>query len=100
MSTETSNFRTDLLGAPTEPDGSKIASKRKRHIPSRSGAADAKFPASPTSAPNAASIPMDERYLTVGEVAKRFGVSRPTNWRWAKAGGFPSPFEVSSGTTR
>ena len=43
---------------------------------------------------------MDERYLTVGEVAKRFGVSRPTIWRWAKAGGFPSPFEVSSGTTR
>jgi len=34
-------------------------------------------------------------------VAKRYGVSRPTIWRWAKTlQGFPQPARISGGTTR
>ena len=43
----------------------------------------------------------DERYFTDKEVAARFGVSRPTVWRWTKGNfGFPQPIQVSPGTTR
>lgn len=43
----------------------------------------------------------DERYLTDKQVAARYGVSRPTIWRWkATNPAFPAPVEVSSGTTR
>lgn len=43
----------------------------------------------------------DDRYLTDREVAKRYGVSRATIWRWRNNDPhFPQPIVVSPGTTR
>jgi prophage regulatory protein len=40
-------------------------------------------------------------FLTDIAVAKRYSVSRPTIWRWVKSlDGFPSPIQISAGTTR
>jgi predicted DNA-binding transcriptional regulator AlpA len=40
-------------------------------------------------------------YLTVQNVATRYGVCVPTIWRWAKATpGFPAPVKLGPGTTR
>ena len=40
-------------------------------------------------------------YLSDRAVAQRYGVSRPTIWRWVKVlRGFPAPVKVSEGTTR
>lgn len=40
-------------------------------------------------------------FLTDTQVARRYGVSRPTVWRWCKTNpGFPSPKQISPGTTR
>jgi prophage regulatory protein len=40
-------------------------------------------------------------YLSDQAVAKRYGVSRPTVWRWVKSlEGFPQPIRISGGTTR
>ncbi|MVO14522.1 helix-turn-helix transcriptional regulator [Parasedimentitalea huanghaiensis] len=45
--------------------------------------------------------PADERYLSDKQVAERFGVSRPTIWRWVKTEkAFPHPVSLSSGTSR
>ncbi|WP_442581612.1 helix-turn-helix transcriptional regulator [Mesorhizobium sp. ASY16-5R] len=42
-----------------------------------------------------------EVYLPVREVAKRFGVSVQTVWRWKKDwADFPKPIEITAGTTR
>lgn len=44
-----------------------------------------------------------ERYLTVGEVARRFSVSAQTIWRWSKEvqpSSFPKPVHIGIGTTR
>ncbi len=34
------------------------------------------------------------------EVAKRYGVSRPTIWRWVSNGNFPRPIKLSAGSAR
>lgn len=40
-------------------------------------------------------------FLSDVEVAKRYGVSRPTIWRWCQTNpGFPAPKQISPGTTR
>lgn len=41
------------------------------------------------------------RYFSDKDVAKRYGVSRPTIWRWVKNNAvFPNPIQLSPGTTR
>lgn len=40
-------------------------------------------------------------YLTDKQVADRFGVSRPTVWRWVRSeNGFPKPVTLSAGCSR
>ena len=34
-------------------------------------------------------------FLTDIEVSNRYGISRPTVWRWAKAGTFPKPKKLN-----
>lgn len=41
-----------------------------------------------------------QKYLTVKDVAERFGVSTPTIWHWLKAGQLPKPVKISAGCTR
>jgi len=42
-----------------------------------------------------------EIYLSVNEVASRFGVSRAAAWRWVTSiPDFPSPIKLTPGTTR
>ncbi|MEA3252504.1 MAG: AlpA family transcriptional regulator [Pseudomonadota bacterium] len=39
-------------------------------------------------------------FLTDVQVAERYGVSRPTVWRWASLGKLPQPVRFSRGCTR
>jgi predicted DNA-binding transcriptional regulator AlpA len=39
-------------------------------------------------------------YLSVQQVADRFGVSTDSVWRWMRTGDFPRAVKQSSGTTR
>jgi prophage regulatory protein len=39
-------------------------------------------------------------YLSVEQVAKRFGVSKDTIWRWKRNGEFPAPVKLGGTTTR
>ena len=39
-------------------------------------------------------------YLTVNQVAERFGVSADTIWRWKRNGDFPRPVRVGPNCTR
>jgi prophage regulatory protein len=39
-------------------------------------------------------------YLRDTEAAHRYGISRPTIWRWVKNGKFPKPIKLSTGSTR
>ncbi|WP_089886512.1 helix-turn-helix domain-containing protein [Citreimonas salinaria] len=39
-------------------------------------------------------------YLTVHQVAERFGVSVDSIWRWKRAGEFPPAIKLSAGVTR
>lgn len=39
-------------------------------------------------------------FLKDTEVAVRYGVSRPTIWRWTKNGNFPKPVKLGVGSTR
>lgn len=39
-------------------------------------------------------------YLTVKQVAKRYGVSTDSIWRWKNEGHFPEPVRVGKNTTR
>jgi len=41
-----------------------------------------------------------ETYLSDTALAARFGVTRPTIWRWARLGPFPKPVKLSPGCTR
>ena len=38
-------------------------------------------------------------YLTVAQVAKRFGISTDTVWRWTRDGEFPIPWRMGPNTT-
>jgi predicted DNA-binding transcriptional regulator AlpA len=41
------------------------------------------------------------RYLSIDEVAKRYGVGHSTVWRWVKNDDrFPAPIKLSPGTSR
>jgi prophage regulatory protein len=37
-------------------------------------------------------------YLSVDQVAQRFGVSKDTIWRWKRNGEFPKPFKLGGAT--
>lgn len=39
-------------------------------------------------------------YLSVDQVASRFGVSKDTIWRWRREGDFPKPVKLGGRTTR
>ena len=39
-------------------------------------------------------------YLSVQQVAERYGVSTDTIWRWVRNGTFPKRYKLGSGTTR
>lgn len=39
-------------------------------------------------------------YLTVQQVAERYGVSTDSIWRWKRNGDFPSPVRIGSNCTR
>lgn len=39
-------------------------------------------------------------YLTTAQVAKRYGISRTTVWRWIKAGRLPEPTLIGPGCKR
>lgn len=39
-------------------------------------------------------------YLSDKQLALRYGVSRPTIWRWVKEGDLPSPIKLGPGSTR
>lgn len=44
--------------------------------------------------------PETKRWLTDAECAQRFGISRPTWWRWVREGKAPRPVKLGAGTTR
>tara|TARA_R100001369_G_scaffold43535_1_gene69659 strand:+ start:439 stop:666 length:228 start_codon:yes stop_codon:yes gene_type:complete len=37
-------------------------------------------------------------YLSVDQVARRFGVSKDSIWRWKRNGEFPKPFKLGGAT--
>lgn len=77
----------DLFGFRTETDTAPLAKKRK---PKKGN--PAKLPSTPKSAP---------RFLSIDEVAQRYGVSHATIWRWVKNNKhFPEPIKLSLGTSR
>ncbi|HHX90000.1 MAG TPA: AlpA family phage regulatory protein [Paracoccus sp.] len=39
-------------------------------------------------------------FLSVDQVAERYGVSTDSIWRWKREGKFPAPVRVGSGITR
>lgn len=45
-------------------------------------------------------IKPDQLYLTVDQVAQRYGVSTDTIWRWARNGSFPKARRVGPNVTR
>ena len=102
MSSERDSYQQDLFSpiddASSEgSSGGELApetpptAKARRETPKPSSAADRNLR---TTDPN-------DRYLTDREVAKRYGVSRATIWRWRNNDPhFPQPIVVSPGTTR
>ena len=42
----------------------------------------------------------DNLFLTVGQVAERYGVSTDSIWRWKRDGEFPLPVRVGANCTR
>lgn len=43
---------------------------------------------------------VDNLYLSVEQVALRFGVSKDSIWRWKRKGDFPAPVKLGGTTTR
>lgn len=43
---------------------------------------------------------MDRRYVSDGQLAERYSVSRSTIWRWTAKGHLPAPIHLSPGCTR
>ena len=41
-----------------------------------------------------------QKYVTVGQLAERYGVGIATIWRWVRAGNLPRPHKLSAGCTR
>ena len=46
------------------------------------------------------SIDPQTLYLSVHQVAERYGVSTDTIWRWVRNGTFPKRYKLGGGTTR
>ena len=44
--------------------------------------------------------PVTNPFLTVEQVAERYGVSADSIWRWKRSGRFPAPRRVGPNTTR
>lgn len=44
--------------------------------------------------------PRTAAYLSDRDLAVRYGISRPTVWRWAGNGTLPAPVKLSEGCTR
>lgn len=44
--------------------------------------------------------PANTLYLSVDQVAHRFGVSKDSIWRWKRKGRFPAPVKLGGTTTR
>ena len=44
--------------------------------------------------------PVTTPFLTVEQVAERYGVSTDSIWRWKRSGRFPAPRRVGPNTTR
>ena len=42
----------------------------------------------------------DLLYLSVGQVAARYGVSTDSIWRWKREGDFPKPVRIGANCTR
>jgi predicted DNA-binding transcriptional regulator AlpA len=77
----------DLFGFRGQVDAAPLARKRQ---PKKGN--PVQRPAKPLSA---------SRFLSIAEVAQRYGVSHATVWRWAEKGGdFPKPIKLSAGTSR
>ncbi|HSF91946.1 MAG TPA: helix-turn-helix domain-containing protein [Paracoccaceae bacterium] len=80
------SLRTDKVARPTEPRRSKASAL--------TGVQVADLPHDIVSEPEC-------RFFSDKDVAKRYGVSRPTIWRWVKNNAaFPKPKQLSPGTTR
>jgi predicted DNA-binding transcriptional regulator AlpA len=79
------------ISAPTPPEPAAPAPKpTKTTVPAAEVAERTPSPEAPVC-----------KYLNDRAVALRYGVSRPTIWRWVKVlEGFPAPIRVSEGTTR
>ncbi len=45
-------------------------------------------------------VPANTLYLSVDQVAHRFGVSKDSIWRWKRRGDFPAPVKLGGTTTR
>lgn len=45
-------------------------------------------------------IPAQTLYLSVDQVAARFGVSKDSIWRWRRNGDFPKPKKLGGNTSR
>ena len=43
---------------------------------------------------------MNDVYLTDKQVGSRYGISRPSVWRWVKKGIIPGPVKFSEGCSR
>jgi len=90
MSKASPNSNTDfgdLFGFRAKADTAPLAKKRK---PKKDN--PAKRPTTPKSV---------SRFLSIDEVAQRYGVSHATIWRWVKNNKhFPEPIKLSSGTSR
>jgi prophage regulatory protein len=43
---------------------------------------------------------LESPYLTVDQVAQRYGVSKDSIWRWKRDGDFPAPLRVGPNCTR
>ena len=83
-----------LKKKPPESSPSKTRSVQERPAVAINHRDDGKIVGSPASVE-------DPVYLTVLQVAQRYGVSRATIWRWfAKKEGFPAPLALSPGTAR
>lgn len=49
---------------------------------------------------NAGLPPEERRYVNVRFVARRFGISTSSIWKWARLGTFPKPVKFGSNITR
>lgn len=79
-------LRTDIIARPVSTGRSKASAQKGLQAPD--------FPHDILNEPEC-------RFFSDKDVAKRYGVSRPTIWRWVKNNSaFPAPIQLSPGTTR